>query len=170
MVQVNEQPESVRFYVGSNVEVAPDVAIATGAVLEAAPGAALIVAAGVCIGAGVVVQATGGKLVLEVGVNLGGGVLILGQGKVGAHACIGANSTLLNPQVESGAVLPMRSLLYRPDDHRFSRPAEPANRRSAKTTQGELPNDSRTIKSALAAAAPEETPELAAHSAVTKVV
>lgn len=115
MVQADEQLRSVRFYIGSNVEVAPDVAIAAGAVLEAAPGAALVIASGVCIGAGVVVQASGGRLVIETGVNLGRGVLIVGHGNVGTRTCIGTDSTLLNPQIASGTVIPARSLLSVPE-------------------------------------------------------
>lgn len=111
MVQAHEQLTAVDYYIGGNVEVAPGVAIAAGVVLEAAPGARLVIAAGVCIGTGVVVQAAGGKLVLGIGVNLGTGVLIVGQGIVGPHACIGSESSLLNPQVTAGAVIPARSLL-----------------------------------------------------------
>ena len=111
MVQAHEQLTAVDYYIGANVEVAPDVAIAAGVVLEAAPGARLIIASGVCIGTGVIVQAAGGKLVLGIGVNLGTGVLMVGQGIVGPHACIGSESSLLNPQVTAGAVLPARSLL-----------------------------------------------------------
>lgn len=111
MVQAHEQLTAVDYYIGDNVEVAPDVAIAAGVVLEAAPGSRLIIASGVCIGTGVIVQATGGKLVIGIGVNLGTGVLIIGQGIVGPHACIGTESSLLNPQVTAGAAIPARSLL-----------------------------------------------------------
>lgn len=111
MVQVHEQLKTVDYYIGANVKVAPDAVVAAGVVLEAAPGAQLVVASGVCIGAGVIVQATGGKLTLGIGVNLGTGVLIVGQGIVGPHACIGSESTLLNPQVGAGAVISARSLL-----------------------------------------------------------
>ncbi|MEM6714049.1 MAG: hypothetical protein AAF622_03160 [Cyanobacteria bacterium P01_C01_bin.147] len=111
MVQAHEQLTAIDYYIGANVEVAPDVAIAAGVVLEAAPGARLVIASGVCIGTGVIVQAVGGKLTLGIGVNLGTGVLIVGQGLVGPHACIGAESSLLNPDVTAGAVVPARSLL-----------------------------------------------------------
>lgn len=110
MAQAHEQLAAIDYYIGANVEIAPDVAIAAGVVLEAAPNARLVIASGVCIGLGVIVQAAGGKLVLGAGVNLGSGVLIVGQGLVGPHACIGAESSLLNPQVAAGAVLPARSL------------------------------------------------------------
>lgn len=111
MVQAHEQLTAVDYYIGDNVEVAPGVAIAAGVVLEATPGARLVIASGVCIGTGVIVQASGDKLVIGIGVNLGAGVLIVGQGIVGPHACIGAESSLLNPQVTAGAAIPARSLL-----------------------------------------------------------
>ena len=110
MVQAHEPRAIGDYYIGANVEIAPDVAIAAGVVLEAAPGAQLVIASGVCIGMGVIVQAAGGKLVLGAGVNLGSGVLIVGWGLVGPHACIGAESSLFNPQIAAGGVLTARSL------------------------------------------------------------
>lgn len=131
MVQVHEQLGAIDYYIGANVEVAPDVVIAAGVVLEAAPGARLVVASGVCVGVGVIVQAAGGKLVIGTGVSLGVGVLVLGQGRVNAHACIGAESTLLNPQVEAGAVIPAKSLLGVPDSPQSDRPSATHNGQSA---------------------------------------
>jgi len=127
MVQVNGQPATADYYIGANVEVAPDVVIAAGAVLEAAPGARLVVASGVCVGAGVIVQATGGKLVIGAGASLGVGVLIVGQGWVKAHVCVGAESTLLNPQIEAGAVISARSLLGVPGPPQGDRPPADQN-------------------------------------------
>ena len=97
-----------------DVTIAPDVAIAPGAVLEAAPGSRLIIQERVCIGSGVIVQAVWGELRLEVGASLGAGVLLWGRGSVGSHACIGAESTVLNPQVAADQVIPARSLLGDP--------------------------------------------------------
>jgi carbon dioxide concentrating mechanism protein CcmN len=59
MVQAHEQLAIGDYYIGANVELAPDVAIAAGVVLEAAPGARLVIASGVCLGLGVIVQAAG---------------------------------------------------------------------------------------------------------------
>ncbi|MGD1860431.1 MAG: hypothetical protein ACFB0E_10730 [Leptolyngbyaceae cyanobacterium] len=171
MVQVNEQSESVRFYIGPNVNVAADAAIAAGAVLEAAPGATLVIAAGVCIGAGAVVQATGGKLVLEVGVNLGGGVLIVGQGIVGAHACIGSDTTLFNPQVEAGAVIPARSLVYLPEAQLNGTAAEAANNHASDpATSVESVHNGDTIESGSAMAASAASQELVQDSALARIV
>ena len=127
MVQVDEQPAIADYYLGANVEVAPDVVIAAGAVLEAAPGARLVIASGVCVGAGVIVQATGGKLVIGAGASLGVGVLIVGQGWVKAQVCVGAESTLFNPQIEASAVIPARSLLGVPQAPPSDRPPADQN-------------------------------------------
>jgi carbon dioxide concentrating mechanism protein CcmN len=99
------------YYVGDNVEVSADVAIASGAVLAAAPGSRLIVESGVCIGSGSVVQAHGGNLLISAGASLGRDVLIVGAGSIGPQACVGAESTLVSPQVEANQVIAARSLM-----------------------------------------------------------
>jgi carbon dioxide concentrating mechanism protein CcmN len=111
MVQTQEQRDPADYYIGNNVEVSADVVIASGAVLDAAPGCRLLIEPGVCIGRGVVVQVYGGNLTLASGVNLGKEVLLVGTGFIGARACIGAESTLLNPLVPADAVIPARSLI-----------------------------------------------------------
>lgn len=111
MPQDRTLAEIARCHVAGEVVVAPDVAIASGTVLQAAPGSRLVVEARVCIGAEAIIQAYGGELRLGTGVNVGPGSLLLGQGSIGDYACIGADSTLLNPQVAAAAVIPTRSLL-----------------------------------------------------------
>ena len=140
-MQIQEQRDTTDYYIGNNVDVGPDVVIASGAVLDAAPGSHLIIEAGVCIGSGVVIQVYGGDLTLASGVSLGKEVLLVGTGCIGVRACIGAESTLMNPQVEKDAVVPARSLIGghgqrlpspstpRRDDH--SPETEPQNGRSS---------------------------------------
>ncbi|NJO12028.1 MAG: hypothetical protein HC873_23080 [Leptolyngbyaceae cyanobacterium SL_1_1] len=94
-----------------DVKIHPSVAIAPGAVLEAAPGSRIEVAVGVCIGTGCVIQVQQGTLELAAGASLGGGVLIFGSGRVGANACIGSEATLLYPEVEDGAAIAAKSLI-----------------------------------------------------------
>jgi carbon dioxide concentrating mechanism protein CcmN len=65
----------------------------------------------VCIGAGTIVHAAGGNLYIEAGVCLGRGVLIVGSGEIDRDACIGAGTTAIDPQIESGTVIPPHSLL-----------------------------------------------------------
>jgi carbon dioxide concentrating mechanism protein CcmN len=111
MVQTHEQLGATGYYIGKNVEVSPNVVIAAGAVLDAAPGSRLVIEADVCIGSGVVIQVYGGDLTLGAGVNLGKEVLLVGCGAIAPRACIGAESTVMNPQIEADAVIPARSLI-----------------------------------------------------------
>ncbi|PSN13826.1 hypothetical protein C7293_14305 [filamentous cyanobacterium CCT1] len=105
---------STNGYIQGNVDLAPGVAVAPGVLLGAAPGCRLIISAGVCLGADVVVQARQGDLVLEPGVSLGSGVLIVGHGSVGQHTCIGSNSTVINPNLGASQVVAPGSLVGDP--------------------------------------------------------
>jgi carbon dioxide concentrating mechanism protein CcmN len=116
MPQDRTLTETAQVYVAGDVVVAPDVTIAPGAVLQANPGSRLVIEARVCIGAQVVIQAYGGELHLQAGVNVGPGGLLLGQGRIGENACIGAESTLIHPQVAAAAVVPAHSLWGDPSD------------------------------------------------------
>jgi carbon dioxide concentrating mechanism protein CcmN len=101
------------------VALAPGVAIAPGVVLGAAPGCRLVISAGVVLGADAIVQARQGDLVIAPGASLGSGVLVVGHGTIGQHTCIGANSTVINPQLGAAQVVPPGSLVGTP------RPAPP---------------------------------------------
>lgn len=94
-----------------DITVHPSVAIAPGVLLQAEAGSQIIIAASVCIGMGSVIHAYGGVLEIKEGVNLGAGVLILGSGVIGAHACVGTSSTVIECSVSSQQVLPPGSLL-----------------------------------------------------------
>jgi carbon dioxide concentrating mechanism protein CcmN len=179
MVQTQEQRDPADYYIGNNVEVSADVVIASGAVLDAAPGCRLLIEPGVCIGRGVVVQVYGGNLTLASGVNLGKEVLLVGTGFIGARACIGAESTLLNPLVPADAVIPARSLI---GEHGQSLPPPAA----ASTTNGHhavnreqtgqsppatasaaIPENRETAGPSASSAASAPAPEQGADSALT---
>ena len=93
------------------VTVHPSVAIAPTALLQAEPGSHLILAAGVCVGAGAVLHAYGGTLEIESGVSLGAAVLLIGSGKIGANACVGSMVTMINPAIAPGDVIAAGTLL-----------------------------------------------------------
>ncbi len=101
-------------YVYGDVDIAPGVAMAEGVLLGAEPGCRLVISAGVCLGADVVIRVSRGTLVIEPGANLGSGVLVVGPGRIGHHACIGANSTVINPNVEADGVVAPKALLGDP--------------------------------------------------------
>jgi carbon dioxide concentrating mechanism protein CcmN len=102
------------------VTVHPSVAIAPGVLLQAEVGSRILIAASVCIGMGAVIHAYGGVLEIQEGVNLGAGVLILGSGVIGAHACVGTSSTVIESSISSQQILPPGSLVG--DRSRSSQP------------------------------------------------
>ena len=116
--------QSVQGYVYGDVEIAPGAVMAEGVLLGAQPGCRLVISAGVCLGTDVVIRVSRGNLIVEPGVNLGSGVLVVGHGRIGHHACIGANSTLINPQVESHRVLAPKSLWGDPSQSRHPSASE----------------------------------------------
>jgi carbon dioxide concentrating mechanism protein CcmN len=103
--------DDCHIYISGDVIVHPSAAIAPGVLLQADPGCRLIVAAGVCIGQGSVLHAHQGWLEVDSGVTIGSGVLVVGQGKIGANACIGALTTVINSSVEPNQLVPSGSLV-----------------------------------------------------------
>ncbi|MGB0564329.1 MAG: hypothetical protein ACPGVO_21400 [Spirulinaceae cyanobacterium] len=97
-----------------NVQIDPTVAIAPGVILHAAPGSQIHLAAGVCLGMGVIIKAYGGSVQLDAGVSLGPGVLIMGPSHLGGNACIGGLSTLWHTTVEPMAVIPAGTVMGDP--------------------------------------------------------
>lgn len=98
-------------YAEGDVSIDASAAIAPGVILRADPDSKIVIASGVCIGMGSVLHAHGGTLEVEAGANLGAGVLIIGKGKIGAHACIGAITTVWNSSIEPWQVVPAASVV-----------------------------------------------------------
>lgn len=112
MAMLPQQATSDSAYcVSGNVTIHPSAAIAPTAVLRADPGSHLILGPDVCVGRGAVLHAVGGVLAVEAGASLGSTVLLVGGGTVGANACIGSGTTVINPQVAAGAAIAPHSLL-----------------------------------------------------------
>lgn len=103
--------ELSQYYVSGDVTVDKSAAIAPGAILHADPGSRIIVAAGACIGMGAILHARDGTLAVEVGAILGAGVLIVGKAKIGANACVGATTTILDSDVAAQQVVSPGSLV-----------------------------------------------------------
>jgi carbon dioxide concentrating mechanism protein CcmN len=97
--------------ISGQVTIDPSAAIAPNVLLQADPDSQLIVAANVCIGMGCVLHAHQGTLTLEDGVTLGSGVLVVGQGTIGANACVGPMSTIINSSVLPQQMVPPGSLI-----------------------------------------------------------
>jgi carbon dioxide concentrating mechanism protein CcmN len=60
---------------------------------------------------GAILNAYQGAIEVEAGAILGAGVLMVGQGKIGDSACIGASTTILNASVDAMTVVPPGSLI-----------------------------------------------------------
>ena len=103
--------EVVPVHLDGNVSIDPSAAIAPGVLLQAEPNSRITIGAGVCIGAGTIVHASGGDLDIGAGVCVGRGVLIIGSGTIDRNTCIGAGSTILEPQIEEGSVIPTHSVI-----------------------------------------------------------
>ena len=103
--------EVVPVHLDGNVSIDPTAAIAPGVLLQAEADSRIMIGAGVCIGAGSIVHAAGGAIEIGAGVCIGRGVLLIGSGTIDRNACIGAGSTIMNPQIEEGDVIPTHSIL-----------------------------------------------------------
>lgn len=99
------------YYRGGDVVIDASAAIAPGVVFRAAPTGSIRIGPGVCVGAGVVIQAKQGCVMIESGASLGTGVLIVGHGHVGKDACVGPSSTLINPAIAANEIVPPCSLV-----------------------------------------------------------
>ncbi len=97
--------------ISGDVVVDEGAAIARGVILRADPDSRISIAAGACIGMGAIIHAREGTLEIGAGVILGAGVLIVGSGAIGANACIGAATTLINPCIDKMQILPAGSLI-----------------------------------------------------------
>lgn len=103
-----------RIYVSGDVTIHPSAAVASGAILQAAPNSKIVIGAGAIVGMGAVLNAYNGALEIESGAVLGAGVLIVGAGKIGANACIGTATTIFNKDIPKGATLAQGSLIGDP--------------------------------------------------------
>ncbi|RUT08382.1 hypothetical protein DSM106972_015500 [Dulcicalothrix desertica PCC 7102] len=102
---------SFESYIGGEVIIHESAVIAPGVILNAAPNSKILIGAGVCIGMGSVIQVDTGTLEIEAGASLGAGFLMVGEGKIGANACIGAATTVFRCSVEAFQVVAPGSIL-----------------------------------------------------------
>lgn len=106
------QPISTsHYYVNGDVTIQAGAAIAPGVLLQADPNSRIIVKTGACIGIGAILHAQNGVLEVGEGANVGAEVLLIGQVTIGANACIGAATTILNSAVSWGQIIPPGSLI-----------------------------------------------------------
>lgn len=102
---------SSEIYVNGDVIIHESAVIASGAILQAAPGSYIVIGARVCIGMGVIINASQGAIEIESGAVLGNGVLVIGRGKIGKDCCIGALTTIFNSSVEPMTIIAAGSII-----------------------------------------------------------
>ena len=102
-------------HISGEVSIHQTAVIAPGVILQAAPNSKIIIAAGVCIGMGSILQAARGMIVIGAGANLGAGFLMVGAGTIGENACVGAASTVFNSSVAPGEIVAPGSILGVPN-------------------------------------------------------
>ena len=98
-------------HIYGDVIIHPSAVLAPGIILQAATNSRIVIGAVVCLGMGSILQVSEGILEIEAGANLGAGFLMVGQGKIGANACIGAATTVFNYSVAPGQVIASGSIL-----------------------------------------------------------
>ncbi|MDJ0518164.1 MAG: hypothetical protein QNJ74_18570, partial [Trichodesmium sp. MO_231.B1] len=98
-------------FVSGDVKIDPSVAIAPGVIIQAADKCQIIIAAGVCIGMGAIIHAYQGNIEIESGVTIGSGVLLVGKSKIGANACVGALTTIIEQDLEPDKVVLPASII-----------------------------------------------------------
>lgn len=98
-------------YMSGEVTIHPSAVIAPGVILQAAVNSKIIIGPGVCIGMGSILQVSAGTIEVEAGANLGAGFLMVGEGTIGANACIGSATTVFNSSIDPGAVISPGSIL-----------------------------------------------------------
>jgi carbon dioxide concentrating mechanism protein CcmN len=102
---------TTHFYTSGDVTIQDGAAIAPGVLLQADPNSRVIIKTGACIGFGAILHACGGTVEVGEGANVGAEVLLIGSVTIGAHACIGAATTILNTSIALGRVIPPGSLI-----------------------------------------------------------
>ncbi|MGF1574611.1 MAG: hypothetical protein ACFCU9_01505 [Cyanophyceae cyanobacterium] len=108
---MSQNVSQARGLVNGDVQIDPTAQIGPGVLLQADPGCQIRVGSGVCIGMGSVIHAHGGSLIIGQGVTLGVGVLVVGAGTIGANACVGSYSTVMDCYVEPQMIIPPGSLM-----------------------------------------------------------
>ncbi|MGD1920860.1 MAG: hypothetical protein ACFCAD_19445 [Pleurocapsa sp.] len=94
-----------------DVEIHPTASLAPGVILQASSNNRIVIGADVCIGMGVIINASHGSVDIESGAILGSGVLIIGACKIGNNACIGTAVTIFQTSIEAMTVVEPGSVL-----------------------------------------------------------
>lgn len=102
---------TAHYYASGDVTIEAGAAIAPGVLLQADPDGCIVIRAGACIGIGSILHARRGTVEISEGANIGAEVLLIGQVTIGANACIGSATTILNSVIDRDQVVPPGSLV-----------------------------------------------------------
>jgi carbon dioxide concentrating mechanism protein CcmN len=102
---------TTHYYSSGDVTIYEGAVIAPGVLIQADPNSRIIIKAGACIGIGTILHAHNGLIEVGEGANVGAEVLLIGQVSIGAHACIGTASTILNSPIAAHQIVPPGSLI-----------------------------------------------------------
>jgi carbon dioxide concentrating mechanism protein CcmN len=160
-----QTPISNDVYISGDVKIDSTVVLGPGVILQAAPESQIVLGAGVCLGMGTIINAYQQGIELEAGVVLGAGVLIIGQGKIGNNACIGAATTIYNASVEARALIPAGSLIG--DSSRQNPPLE-SSPPSAERQKPEIQEETTSTKPSQQAQDLVEPEEISVESSPTE--
>ncbi len=133
---------SFESYISGEVIIHPSAVIAPGVILQAAQNSKIIIGAGVCVGMGSILQVHAGSLEIETGANLGAGFLMVGEGKIGENACIGAATTVFECSVAPGQLVPPGSILHSGRDIVDTVPIEADNSMNGNNSQDTINQNS----------------------------
>ena len=97
--------------ISGDVEIHPTASLAPGVILQAAPNHRIVIGADVCIGMGVIVNASQSSIEIGSGAIVGSGVLIIGGCTIGNNACIGTAVTIFQTDVDAMTVVEPGSVL-----------------------------------------------------------
>jgi carbon dioxide concentrating mechanism protein CcmN len=106
--------QTSEIYISGDVTIHDSALIAPGVILHAAPGAKIIVRAGVSIGMGSILKAYQGTIEVKENGVLGAGSLIIGQSILGVNVCLGASVTIYNTSLEAMTIIPAGSVIGDP--------------------------------------------------------
>ncbi len=97
--------------ISGDVTVHPEAVVASGVILRAAANSQIVIEADACLGRGTIVHAHAGVVRIERGAILGVKVLVIGAGTISSQACIGAETTIINPEITAKTVIAAGSLV-----------------------------------------------------------
>ncbi|MGB5768598.1 MAG: transferase [Crocosphaera sp.] len=139
-----QPPSQLEISIIGDVTIHEGAVVAPGTILQAAPNCRIVIREGACIGMGTLINAYQGDIEIGSGAMLGAGVLIVGQGKIGQNACLGACTTIINTSIEPGTTVEAGALIGDTSRTFSEEPSEPEQEIKSETN-GSLGHNNASI-------------------------